>query len=207
MRECLLKHLTVCVSSVLLGVKPSVLTGLPSQERCCGANFLDTWKENKKYIVTSLGISCKELKTSSNGKQVLFFNKKNLWQALRVNDNAEFLDRFGYLNCFSVEDYLKVLEERFNSRNFPHEIGVFLGYPLKDVKGFIYKESDPLQGATRWKVFGDSSHSFRLMQLYDKAENVFRQMIEKGQDPLRSINKLITYFQKESTISAVSIYG
>ena len=38
---------------------------------------------------------------------------------------------------------------------FPHEIGVFLGYPLDDVKGFIKNEGKKYLMIGYWKVYSD----------------------------------------------------
>ena len=53
----------------------------------------------------------------------------------------EFLRCFGY-RYRDVEEALWLLGRRFQSykqkaMEFPHEMGIFLGYPLGDVKGFI----------------------------------------------------------------------
>ena len=42
-------------------------------------------------------------------------------------------------------------QKRLNTKNFPHEIGVFLGYPLDDVIGFI--EHKPYYLVGDWKVY------------------------------------------------------
>lgn len=41
-----------------------------------------------------------------------------------------------------------------NSSHFPHEIGLFLGYPVEDVRGFML-HSAPCKLSGCWKVYGD----------------------------------------------------
>jgi len=198
-----MKYLMVQTSPVLVGVKPAVLMGLCDTERCCGVNFLDLWKKENPDVIKNLGLSYRELKTTLRGKQILFFNSDKLQEVLSVRDNAEFLKRFGYFSCASAKDYLDVLEMRFNGQNFPHEIGVFLGYPLKDIKGFIYKGSKPLVATTRWKIFGDPAVSLKLMKLHEQAESIFKQLMEKGKDPMRFLDKLTMYFQSKYELSII----
>ncbi|MCK5450900.1 MAG: DUF3793 family protein [Candidatus Omnitrophica bacterium] len=202
---CIVEHLMIQTSPVLVGVKPSVLTGICDTERCHGINFLDLWEKEKENIINDLGLSCRELKTTLRGKQLLFFDPDELKRTLMIRDNAEFLKRFGYFSCVSEKDYLDELKVRFNGRNFPHEIGVFLGYPLKDIKGFIYRESKPLAALSRWRIFGDPTGSLKLMELHKQVESVFKQLMDKGKDPMRFLDKLTMYFQDKNEFSSISV--
>ena len=45
---------------------------------------------------------------------------------------------------------------RFQTESaFPHEIGLFLGYPLEDVKGFIQNKGQGYACCGLWKSYGD----------------------------------------------------
>lgn len=48
---------------------------------------------------------------------------------------------------------------------FPHEIGLFLGYPPEDVQGFMEHRGRHFKCAGLWKVYGDA----------DAAQETFRQ--------------------------------
>ena len=41
--------------------------------------------------------------------------------------------------------------------DFPHEIGLFLGYPPEDVRGFIQRGACGCKCAGCWKVYGDEA--------------------------------------------------
>ena len=49
--------------------------------------------------------------------------------------------------------------------DFPHEVGLFLGYPLEDVQGFE-ADSRAFKYAGTWKVYGDPAEAARRMALY-----------------------------------------
>ncbi|SHK60846.1 Protein of unknown function [Tepidibacter formicigenes DSM 15518] len=52
--------------------------------------------------------------------------------------------------------------------SIPDEIGVFLGYPLKDVMGFIGHPSLKLTKIKGWRVYGDSRLSDkRYMEFFN----------------------------------------
>ena len=192
-----MNYLVVQVSTVLVQVKPSVLICLPVSKRPCGVSFLEEWEKNKQEIIQDIGLSFLEMKTTSMGKQVLFYAQEKLQVELAKENRACFLEELGYSRKLSLKGYLNVLMERFNSGKFPHEIGIFLGYPVKDVKGFMCKEAFPLDRRTRWRIFGDLSISLNLMRLYEKVETIFKEMLNNGQDPLRAIDKLQVCFQVE----------
>lgn len=56
---------------------------------------------------------------------------------------------------FSVEGALAHLARRIMEKGgeFPHEIGLFLGYPLGDVKGFIKHRGQNCKCTGCWKVY------------------------------------------------------
>ncbi len=54
------------------------------------------------------------------------------------------------------------LRRRLNeSPEFPHEIGLFLGYPPEDVRGFITHRAKEFCYAGCWKVYGDPEKAKR----------------------------------------------
>ena len=67
-----------------------------------------------------------------------------------------FLKAYGYHDRMSIMEMLEHLRYRMEaSINFPHEIGVFLGYPLKDVKYFISRRGNGYHMCGEWKVYHD----------------------------------------------------
>lgn len=57
-----------------------------------------------------------------------------------------FLERLGY-PTHSPSACLDFLERRMEEANYPHEIGIFLGYPFEDVLGFIQNKPCCCMGA------------------------------------------------------------
>ena len=51
-----------------------------------------------------------------------------------------------------------------------HEVGLFLGYPPKDVCGFCHAAPEVTQPGDRWRVFGAEGHSRRLMRRHRRLE-------------------------------------
>ncbi len=204
----LLKYIMVKLAPVLVKLKPSCLLCLGNYKNSNRENCCDLWNEQKADIAGTLKISFKEFKNTSWGKQVLFYNPELLYSTIRQPENLILLNNYGYSSCEAIEEYLKMLKNRFCASGrgdnfFPHEIGIFLGYPLKDVKGFIEKGSMPLTATGRWQVFGTPKESMQLMHAYKKAEEVLLRFVENQRNPLPYIGSLTKHFGKTRDITAI----
>ncbi|WP_276671943.1 DUF3793 family protein [Chlorobium limicola] len=74
--------------------------------------------------------------------------------------------------------FLEEVAIRWNtSGSIPHEIGIALGYPLKDVWGFMGISADSCSGSCGWKIFGDPEPSMKRKHRYEKARELASQYI------------------------------
>src|SRR5699024_3604088 len=85
------------------------------------------------------------------------------------------LDEYGY-SGMCMKQMLGRLSGRIRDfagrgMGFPHEIGVFLGYPLEDVRGFIENEGKRYLMIGYWKVYNDLAGARMIFQEYDRAKN------------------------------------
>ncbi len=95
---------------------------------------------------------------------VYVYQKAALLLRLHQSHIQSFLSAFSYPDSQDLNEIFRFLDQRLcQCQNYPHEIGVFLGYPLEDVKGFM--EHKPCKLVGYWKVYGDA----------EKAENIFHQ--------------------------------
>lgn len=85
----------------------------------------------------------------------------------------ELLEGFGYC-CDCPERCLCRLISRLNKdKGFPHEIGLFLGYPAEDVRGFIENGAACSKCVGSWKVYGDEEAAKKLFRKYKKCTDVY----------------------------------
>lgn len=63
---------------------------------------------------------------------------------------------------------------------FPHEIGLFLGYPAEDVRGFIENGAEGAKLTGYWKVYGDEAEARRLFAKYKKCTSVYLSCWNRG---------------------------
>lgn len=64
------------------------------------------------------------------------------------------------------------------SGSIPHEIGIALGYPMKDVWGFMGITSEPCSGSCGWRIFGDPEPSLKKKLRYERARALASRYIQ-----------------------------
>ena len=117
------------------------------------------------------------LKNDGTNALILVYRRKVLERYLFKNDNKSFLDSIGY-NTESVDEMLSHLKERITMDSFPHEIGVFLGYELEDIKSYIEGEKCLYVGY--WKVYSKVQEKKEIFDKFTKCRNAVIRMLNKG---------------------------
>ena len=67
-----------------------------------------------------------------------------------------------------------------NDSSFPHEIGLFLGYPVRDVLGFMKSPEEGVMYTGFWKVYGDKDEALRTFARYRKCTEVYCKCYRTG---------------------------
>ncbi|MCD7981842.1 MAG: DUF3793 family protein [Clostridiales bacterium] len=112
----------------------------------------------------------------SSGRRdiILLYREKWMESWLNRREIAAFLSGYGYADE-PLRQKLSYLGERIayfynQSQDFPHETGVFLGYPLEDVRGFIRHRGKGCRCTGYWKVYSDVEGAKRMFRVYDEAK-------------------------------------
>ena len=66
--------------------------------------------------------------------------------------------------------------------DFPHEVGLFLGYPPEDVDGFLRHGAREAKCVGTWKVYGDAEQARKTFALYKKCTRVYCRQLANGTD-------------------------
>jgi hypothetical protein len=108
------------------------------------------------------------------------YREERLAQCLACPTAAGLLDQCGYQKL-TVCDALDTLRERLAAQNgFPHEIGLFLGYPLSDVAGFMRHRGKDCLLCGCWKVYGEKAKAVRMFAQYRKCADIYSRLFHKG---------------------------
>ena len=134
----------------------------------------------RRDIYGILGLDYMELKVEAQSSLVLFYNPSALSETLAEPRNRRWLARLGYPARGTADGLLAELRRRWAGKEIPHEVGVFIGYPLKDVAGFMRRiPSTPVHRGV-WRVYGGEKESLDRMRIYASAEEEARQLLQSA---------------------------
>ena len=169
-----IKRILEMLGAVILGSKPAEIINVPGS------------KEDKKIKLSQIEaffsncsrITYRIITTHDGGKRVLFINEKSMEKVLVNKRCINFLKFVGYSSDYELNDYMDELVFRLQSEEFPHEIGVFLGYPLKDVLGFMGYGKNELVEVKNWRIYGDKEISYEVYNNFMRDKAIMKEMIE-----------------------------
>lgn len=153
-----------------------------------GFECIDKMHEELQEVNNKLnekGVFAEILRTGKEKALIYVYRKKRLESDFQKEGVSEMLLNCGYCNS-EVKDCLGCLRNRLFEEDFPHEIGLFLGYPFQDVKGFIEQKGQNYKCRGLWKVYGNEDEAQKLFMKIEKCARVYGRLFSDG----RSITKL-----------------
>ncbi len=154
------------------------------------ANLFSCDCKNKQNLLNE--IRAFNIKFSQKGLLMMpirFFNDKALIYLYRpeklkedLNDKCalNLLKECGYDNADPNKCICELINRFKNYQQFPHEIGLFLGYPPEDVKGFIENGAKCAKCVGCWKVYGDEEKAQKCFENYKKCTRIYKKLYSKG---------------------------
>jgi hypothetical protein len=132
------------------------------------------------------GVYIEILRKKPNRALLYVYRRNKLAEEMTKPGVDAFLKSCGCMNCEEIccLEYLK--HRLLQQEEFPHEIGLFLGYPLEDVIGFIRHKGQNCKCHGVWKVYGNEQESLKLFEKYRKCTSVYTRQFANG----RSITQL-----------------
>lgn len=184
-RDCLASFLALEASEVLAGVKPANLVKLRNRRQPCGRNLHQLWRLHSQTLLAESPLKAISLRQKETGDLMLFYTTEILQSHLQQPETAEFLRQLGYLTPGNLPKTLKELQKRFETEvDMPHEIGLFLGYPLKDVAGFMGCSDKPCTGCRQWRIYGDPAPSLALSDRYAACRRGMANQLSDAGNPI-----------------------
>lgn len=114
----------------------------------------------------------------------LLYRKNELISYLESREVKSALEQLGY-DSFELNYILKEFSKRYSlymldKKEFPHEMGFLLGYPVDDVIGFIENEGKNQLYTGYWKVYSNLQESINLFEQYNNAKKMVIRMVSQG---------------------------
>ena len=139
------------------------------------------WRKIRAYLKKSR-IICIPLYMDAEKEVLFLYRYEQLERHLKSREVREFLQNCGY-DRFDVASVLARLRRRYQryagtAKEFPHELGVLLGYPVGDVKGFIINRGENSLTSRYWKVYQNPKEAEKIFDLYDRVkEQALREIM------------------------------
>jgi len=161
----------------LCGIKPACLFSMNGENYFSGLWKLRSWQadfsKRKIYFVP--------LKKSESRFLFFVYDKNLLERVCKIPENRNYLLYKNYpINKGFASVLAELLHRLATSEDFPHEVGLFLGYPLEDVIGFETHGAERFKYSGFWKVYGDKENALRLMQEYKSCTETCMKWLVSG---------------------------
>ena len=154
-----------------------------------GSMFPCSYNSNKELndyirkvnrVLVPKGLRVLPLRHKDGRALIYIYRPKALEKVLMDQTALQVLEKCGY-NDLQVEHCICKLVNRFQKDGeFPHEVGLFLGYPPEDVCGFIENRACGQKCVGCWKVYGDEDTAKKTFALYKKCTAVYSSQWKKG---------------------------
>ena len=161
----------------LAGIKTGSLFPCPYE---CRETLLTEIRRYNQVLVPK-GLCLLPLRFTEKSALLYLYRPCDLERDLQDRLATEILQHAGYA-CTGSEQCLMQLIERLRAYDeFPHEIGLFLGYPIEDVVGFIRYSGRGCKLSGYWKVYGDAEAASRLFDRLSRVCHAVTKRVEQGE--------------------------
>lgn len=113
---------------------------------------------------------------------ILVYRRNRLEERLAQEEVRSLLERDGYPVERGLEAMLEYLAQRILEcvADFPHEVGLFLGYPVEDVEGFRKHDGRDFKFCGLWKVYSDEERARTCFRRYNCCRKALCRRVEGG---------------------------
>ncbi|MGM9661392.1 MAG: DUF3793 family protein [Faecousia sp.] len=156
------------------------------------ANLFSCPYENKDTVIYDLRRINRKLSPKGLRALPLRFSEKNvliyLYRPNLLNADlsdagaAQILKRCGYDPANSAKCLVLLAKKLREQEEFPHEIGLFLGYPPEDVCGFMEGRPCPCKCQGCWRVYSNEASARETFRRYRVCNRVYHAQWAKGID-------------------------
>ena len=131
-------------------------------------------------MLVKKGLCILPLRCTQGSALLYIYRASMLRDALAQRGVRQLLQERGYC-CRDMQSCIRQLIARLQqSGDFPHEIGVFLGYPLHDVRGFIQNRACNFRCAGCWKVYADERAAMQQFCRFGQCTKIYCAQYAKG---------------------------
>ena len=162
----------------LAGIKTGSLFTCPFRSK---QELLESLRHMNKRLLPK-GLRVLPLRFHENKALIYIYRPKRLTLDLTNPAAVRILQQHGYDNETCEKCIVRLVQRLRCQDDFPHEIGLFLGYPPEDVCGFIENRACNCKCVGCWKVYGDEKAAKKKFAQYKKCTKIYCDQWAKGKD-------------------------
>lgn len=177
--EALVEHCSPTLAGVKTGNMFRYMVNSKTEDEAMKS--IDYWSN----ILNPYGVKMTVLKKCRKSKAYLVYvyREKELESILADENVGKFMEDNSYCRCEGCECYLERLTEKLTTQDgFPHEVGIFLGYPLCDVKGFIEHKGKNYTCSGPWKSYREPGAAMKDFARLEKCKTIYKRLFDGGRD-------------------------
>ena len=146
----------------LAGIKTGSLFTCPFSSQREVSENIRAW--NRRFVPRGLRV----LSMRYSGTRALIYVYRPDFLKYDLSDEmaSDLLRRKGYSSQNADHYVIELMHRLREYEEFPHEIGLFLGYPPVDVCGFIDNKACGYKCVGCWKVYGDEEAARKTFASY-----------------------------------------
>lgn len=163
------------------------LAGLKTASLFC-VPMLDDWQSQVSWwnnFLHEKGLSLQRLRCQEGRVLLYLYRPAQLQRDIQQPGVKEFLAGYGYGEFGTTEAVARLQHRLAQGTGFPHEIGIFLGYPLGDVEGFIRNGGKNCKCCGCWKVYCNELEARKRFAQIDKCRRIYTRLYHQGRSVLQ----------------------
>ncbi len=130
--------------------------------------------------LTPKGLRVLPLRVSRGKALIYLYRPVKLAQDLSDCVAVCLLRQQGYVPGNCQKTLVQLIRKLRCQEDFPHEIGLFLGYPPEDVRGFMTQGPACCKCSGCWKVYGDEDAARKKFAQYKKCTQIYCRLWAEG---------------------------
>ncbi len=162
----------------LAGIKTASLFPIKAANKRLLKSQIAQWN----IFLKNKGVQLCILKEQKETSLLYVYRTDSLEKDLHTQEAQYILSGCGYNKTASKQAIRKLKTRFYDCAEFPHEIGLFLGYPPSDVLGFINHKGKNCHLCGYWKVYESPEKAKRTFELFDKCKKVYKRLWAEGTD-------------------------
>lgn len=141
---------------------------------------------NLHSLFSNTNISIYNLCCDDNKMYFLLYDHDKLEEYLKKASVIAFMKNQGFA-YMEVESVLSVIAQRYQDfierkSIFPHELGIVLGYPVRDVIGFVKNSGQNYMFIGYWKVYHNPINAKNTFSEYNRVREKMIKLLLEGKE-------------------------